>query len=59
MVMVPRFPEDEAQKPFEPERVTATAFIEEDDKVTGAYFLKHDNTYQTQHCFHIVRRTLY
>ena len=48
--------DDLNQKPYEPKRVTSTAYIEDDpgEKVVGAYFMTHDQTYQPQHCFHIV-----
>ncbi len=44
-----RFLEEEAQKPFEPPRVTATAYIEDEqgETINGAYFFTHDMIYQT------------
>lgn len=40
--------EDEQEKPYEPQSLTATAFIEDDagEKVNGAYFFRHDSTYR-------------
>jgi len=36
--------------------VTSTAYIEDEsgERATGAYFLSHDSTYLSHHCFHIV-----
>jgi hypothetical protein len=44
-------------KPFEPTKVTSTAFIEDEigKNVLGAYFFSNDKAYKPQHCFHIVR----